>query len=84
MSDIIDFQRLSYLGERLRGGLATTHERDEYMLLLFRNGSISQKQYDDYLANGSKTNTEEIVNAALAVGAVVLIGYLISELFKEK
>lgn len=84
MSNKIDFQRLSYLGDRLRLGLATKQEKDEYMLILLKNDKITQQQYDEYLANGNKTNTDEIVNAALAVGAVLLMGYLIKELFKGK
>ncbi|MBK9258127.1 MAG: restriction endonuclease subunit S [Saprospiraceae bacterium] len=67
--NLLDFQRLSYLGDRLRAGLATKQEKDEYMLILYRNGKISQNQYNEYLANGNKSNTDEIVNAALAVGA---------------
>jgi Ni,Fe-hydrogenase I small subunit len=84
MSQNLNFQRLSYLGDRLRAGLATKSEKDEYMLILYKNGSITQQQYNEYLANGNKTNTEEIVNAALAVGAIVLIGYLLKEMFKGK
>ena len=84
MSNHLDFGRLSYLGDRLKAGLATKQEKDEYMLILYRNGSITQKQYNEFLANGNKANTDEIVNAALAVGAVLLIGYLIKELFKGK
>ena len=84
MSNYIDFGRLSYLGDRLKAGLATKQEKDEYMLILYRNGSITQKQYNEYLANGNKANTDEIVNAALAVGAVLLIGYLIKEIFNGK
>jgi len=84
MNNHIDFGRLSYLGDRLKTGIATKQEKDEYMLILHRNGNITQKQYNEYKANGDKANTEEIVNAALAVGAVLLIGYLISEMFKSK
>lgn len=84
MSNHLDFGRLSYLGDRLKAGLATKQEKDEYMLILYSNGSITQKQYNEYLTNGNKTNTDEIVNAALAVGAVLLIGYLIKEIFKGK
>jgi preprotein translocase subunit Sec61beta len=84
MSNHIDFRRLSYLGDRLKAGLATKQEKDEYMQMLFRNGSITQQQYNEYLANGNKINTDEIVDAALAVGAVLLIGYLIKEMFKPK
>ncbi len=84
MSDYLDFGRLSYLGDRLKTGLATKPEEDEYMKILYRNGSITQNQYNEYLVNGNKANTDEIVNAALAVGAVLLIGYLIKEIFKGK
>jgi hypothetical protein len=84
MSNNLDFGRLSYLGDRLKAGLATKQERDEYMLILYRNGNITEQQYNEYLANGNKTNTDEIVEAALAVGAVLLIGYLIKEIFKGK
>lgn len=80
----LNFQRLSYLGDRLRKGLATKQEKDEYMQILYKNGNITQKQYTEYLANGNKTNTEEILEAALAVGAVLLIGYLIKEIFNGK
>ena len=84
MSNNIDFSRLSYLGDKLKDGQATKLEKDEYMQMLYNNGNITQKQYNDYLANGNKINTDEIVNAALAVGALLLIGYLISEMFKGK
>ena len=84
MSSIINYQRLSFLGDKVKLGTATKPEKDEFMHMLFKNGSITPKQYNDYVANGNTTNTEEIVNAALAIGAVLLIGYLISEIFKSK
>jgi hypothetical protein len=84
MNSHIDYNRLSYLGDKLKAGLATKQERDEYMLILFQNGNITQQQYNNYLSAKNKEESEEIVNAALAVGAVLLIGYLISELFKGK
>lgn len=72
-------QRLAELSPKVRAGIATKMERDEYMLLLYQNGSISLQQYRDYQAG---KNTEEIVNAALAIGGIVLLGYLLSKLFK--
>ena len=81
MSNNIDYGRLSYLGERLRAGLATKQEKDEYMLTLYQHGKISQLQYNNYTAN---RNSEDIVNAALSVGAVLLIGYVLSQIFKGK
>jgi hypothetical protein len=83
MSNHIDYGRLSYLGDRLKDGLASKQEKNEYMLILFKNGNITDKQYNEYIANENKANTDEIVNAALAIGAVLLIGYLINEMFKR-
>lgn len=77
----IDYGRLSYLGERVKANLATNEERNEFMLMLLQSKNITEKQYNDYLAN---RNTEEILKAALAVGAVVLIGYVLKELFSSK
>lgn len=77
----INYQRLSYLGDKVKAGNASKTEKDEFMSLLYQNGSISSIQYNEYKAG---RNTEDIVNAALAVGAIVLLGYLLSELFSGK
>lgn len=77
----IDYKKLSYLGDRVKLGIATKEEKDEFMLILCQNGSITQKQYNDYLTN---QNAEEIVKAALAIGVVILIGYLLKEIFSSK
>lgn len=79
-TDDINYKRLSYLGGKVRGGNATKPEKDEFMQLLFQNGSITQKQYTDYFNN---QNTDDILKTALAIGAIVLIGYLISEIFSK-
>ncbi len=75
----LDYQRLAVLGDKVRQGHASKEEKDEYMLLLYRNGSITNQQYNDYIAG---KNAEAILNAAMAVGAVLLIGYLLKALFK--
>ena len=77
----INYERLSYLGDKVKAGTATKSEKDEFMLLLYQNGNISAVQYKDYMAG---RNADKIVNAALGVGAVVLIGYLLKELFRRK
>lgn len=84
MSSEINYQRLSFLGDKVKEGTATKAERDEFMLMLYQADKITSEQYNEYIKNGNNSNTEEIVNAALAVGAVVLIGYLLSELFDRK
>lgn len=81
MSSTINYQRLSFLGDKVKADTATKAEKDEFMHILYQNGSITAKQYNDYKGN---SNTDDIVNAALAVGAVLLIGYLLGEVFKGK
>lgn len=84
MSNIFNYQRLSLLGDKVKSGLATKAETDEFMLMMYQNRSISQTQYNEYLTNGNKANTDEIVKTALSVGAVLLIAYLIGQMFKGK
>lgn len=79
MSTINDYTRLSYLGDKVKAGSATKAETDEFMKIIYENGKITKIQYDDYVSN---RNTQDIVDAALAVGAIWLIGSLLSELFK--
>jgi hypothetical protein len=81
MDSNLNYKRLSFLGDKMKAGTASKAEKDEFMYMLYQNGSINEKQYKDYKAN---RNIDEIVNAALAVGAVLLIGYLITELFNGK
>lgn len=76
----LDYQRLADLGNKVRDNGASAAERDEYMDLLYRNGSITSQQWQDY-RNGK--NVDEILKAAVAVGAVLLIGYLIQAMFEK-
>ena len=73
----IDYQRLLFLSNKVKSGQANKSEKDEYMDLLFRNRSITQKQYDDYRAG---RNVDDIIGAALVIGGIVLLGYLLGKL----
>lgn len=77
----INYERLSYLGDKVKAGTANKSEKDEFMLLLYQNGNITAVQYNEYVDG---KNTDKIINAALAVGAVVLVGYLLKQLFDGK
>lgn len=77
----IDYRRLSNLGDKVRAGNASKLEKDEFMRMLYDNGSITEIQYSNYLKN---QNVEEIMKAALAVGVVILIGYLLKSMFSSK
>jgi hypothetical protein len=72
----IDYDRLAFLTEKLNSGLASQAEKDEYMKMIYQNGSITQKQYQDYL-NGR--NTQDIVKAAIIIGGIILLGYLLGK-----
>jgi hypothetical protein len=76
-----DYNRLSFLGERLQTGQASKVEIDEYMRLMLQGKHITEQQYADYMSN---RNRAEIVNAALSIGAIVLIGYVVKELLTQK
>jgi hypothetical protein len=71
---MIDYNKLALLSKKLQNGTATKKEKDEYMLILYQNGSMPKKQYDNYIA---EKNTEDILNAALTIGAIVLFGLLV-------
>ena len=73
----MDYNRLIYLNQRIKAGNATGDERKEYMLMLYRNGSITKSQYDAFIANN---NTEEIFKAAVIIGGALLVGYLLTKL----
>ena len=81
MSAAIDYRKLSSLGDRVKTGTATKQEKDEFMEMLYKNGSITENQYQDYKTN---QNIEELLKAGLAIGAVILIGHLLAEVFSSK
>jgi hypothetical protein len=71
---MIDYQRLSTLSQKIQSGNASRTEKDDYMWILFQNGSITRTQYDNYQ---SDRNRNEILNAGLTIGAIILLGALI-------
>lgn len=75
----INYQKLLSLSQKVKAGEANKAERDEYMELLFQNGSITPKQYNDYTAG---RNTEDILGTALVIGGIVLLGYLLTKALK--
>lgn len=75
----INFTRVMELSQKIKNKTATQGEKDEYMLLLFKNGNIKKDQYDNYLSN---RNNEEIIDTALTIGGIVLLAYLLSKILK--
>ncbi len=79
-NNALDYNRLFDLNQKIQGGTATQAEKDDYMLLLFRNNSITKKQYDEYLTGKS---TQELFDTAITIGGIVLLGYLLGKLFSK-
>ena len=73
----INLQKLLSLSQKVQSGKATKDQTDEYMSLLLQNKSITAKQYSDYKSN---RNVDDIVNAAVLIGGIVLLGYLLGKL----
>lgn len=74
---MIDYFRLQQLSDKVKNNLATQIEKDEYMVMLYNNGSITKSQYNKYL---NDKNGQETIGAAVTIGGIILLGYLISKL----
>jgi len=76
----LEYNRLLELKKLIRDGQANKAEKKEYMDLLYKNGNITKEQYDNFLKN---QNSDEIINAALTIGGVLLATWLLSKLFSD-
>lgn len=76
----IDYDRLIYLNQKINNNTATKEEKDEYMYALYSNGNITKQQHDKYVSDSAMQ--EEIIKAALAIGGIILVAYLIEKLVK--
>ena len=45
---MIDYIKLQQLSDKVKANIATQQEKDEYMRMLYNNGSITKNQYDKY------------------------------------
>lgn len=75
MANQINVSRLTDLGYKVKSNTATQAEKDEYMLILYQNGSITKEQYDNYRSN---QNTEGLIKLALGIGAAILLAHFLS------
>lgn len=82
MGTSTDYSRILFLNNKIKGNTASKNEKDEYMQLLYKNGNITKKQLDDYYSSQSIVSNDTL-EAALVIGGIVLLGYLLSEAFKK-
>lgn len=74
---MIDYIKLQQLSDKVKTNTASQLEKDEYMKMLFQNGSISQNQYNKYLKDKSNKDTWE---TAKTIGGILLLGFLLKKL----
>ncbi len=74
---MINTEQLSTLSQKIQNGTASKVEKDNYMWILYQNGHITKKQYDEY---SSDKNSNEVLNTGLTIGAIILLGLFIKRL----
>ena len=77
MANDVSYNRISFLGERIKLGIANKQEKDEYMQLLYQSKIIPQQQYQNYISKNNTTDAEEVLKAALIIGAIALVLHLL-------
>lgn len=75
-----DYSRLLELKRLINNKQASSEQKREYLNILYRNGNITKEQFDAYQKN---QNADEIINAALTIGGVLLATWLIAKLFDK-
>ena len=73
---MMDYQRLSTLSQKIQNGAASKTEKDDYMWMIYQNGSINKYQFDNYK---NDRNVSEVLNAGLTIGAILLLGALLKK-----
>lgn len=76
----VEYSRLLELKRLINSKQATAEQKREYINILYRNGNITKEQFDAYQKN---QNADEIINAALTIGGVLLATWLLTKLFEK-
>jgi len=76
-------QRIKFLLYKIKNKTATQEEQKEYIELMRTEEYITQEEYEKYQAE-SKKPTSDIGEFLVGLGLAVLIGTLLSDLFKSK
>jgi hypothetical protein len=74
-----NIQRLTDLYLKVANNSATNMEKEELMRLLLENGSITEKQFNDFIMG---RNAEKLLKMALFVAGIILLGRLLQKAIK--
>lgn len=76
----LDETRLKELFYKLKSNSATVAESSEYLDLLFKNGSISQAEYNAYKGKISSDETQKIL---ISIGLGILLAIMLAAFLKN-
>ncbi|GIZ16638.1 hypothetical protein [Capnocytophaga catalasegens] len=82
MKNEADYKTLLHLRDKINENTATFEEQKQYVYMLTQEGKFSQEQYQAFAQKSNLQNN--ILNAALAIGGIILTAWLISELSKTQ
>jgi hypothetical protein len=74
-------QRIKFLLYKIKNKTASQEEKMEYIELMYSNGYITKEEFENY-KNQLKKPSNNFAEILIGLGLAVLIGALISELFK--
>ncbi|MEQ9423761.1 MAG: hypothetical protein RJQ09_05035 [Cyclobacteriaceae bacterium] len=79
-NETLDFSRLRQLTNKLREKTATSDETIELLMILLNEDAITSDQFEDF-QNGE--NVEQLLDAALSMSSILLLGDVLGKLAKQ-
>ncbi|GAB5398979.1 MAG: hypothetical protein Aureis2KO_05640 [Aureisphaera sp.] len=80
MSRTDDYNRLLELKKLIDRKQASKEEEREFIDLMYSGNRISEEQYENYMSN---KNADDILQAAITIGGVLLAVWLIKKLIND-
>lgn len=77
----IDYDRLLELSDRVNRHQASKEEKDELIEVLRNDGKLQEKQYLQYKRG---QEVDSLINFAVSVAVILLLGHTITDLVKSR
>lgn len=81
MKNQADYQILMDLRKKINNKTATFEEEKQYVRMLTDEGKLTQEQYKMFAEKDTLQN--EVLNAALAIGGIILVAWLAGKLLEK-
>lgn len=77
-----DYNKLLSLRDKINNKTATFSEQKEYVRMLTDEGKLTEEQYNMFAKKDKLQN--DILNAALTIGGVILMAWLVNKMIENK